>query len=85
MNSPFVQDRAAAFASRLRRQAATNTDRVELAFLLSFGRAPDAEERARSLGFLNNKAKSDAAYVKQRVLASFCQALLSTAEFRNLD
>ena len=87
MNSPFVQKQAAALASRLARETRTNDGRVDAAFMLCFGRAPDAEERQWSLGFLNRRATGDAggADAKQRVLASFCQAMLCTAEFRNLD
>jgi cytochrome c553 len=87
MNSPFVQKQAAALASRLAREAMTNDGRVDAAFLLCFGRAPDAEERQRSLSFLNSRATGDAggAAAGQRLLASFCQAMLCTAEFRNLD
>ncbi|MFQ5731290.1 MAG: PSD1 and planctomycete cytochrome C domain-containing protein [Planctomycetaceae bacterium] len=83
MNSPFVQKRAAAFARRLQREAGTDEQRVRRAFLLCFSRSPDAEETKRSLAFLKRRPTGDAA--GQSVLASFCQALLCTAEFRNLD
>jgi hypothetical protein len=83
MNSPFVQERAAGLASRLLREDKADRQRVEHAFRLCFNRSPDAEESKRSLAFLKNDAADDAA--RKRVLASFCQALLCTAEFRNLD
>ena len=79
MNSPFVQKRAAALAARLQREEKTDEQRVNRAFLLCFGRAPDSEEQKRSLAFFE-KQQND-----QSVLAAFCQALLCTAEFRNLD
>jgi hypothetical protein len=83
MNSPFVQQRSAGLASRLHREDKTDEHRVELAFRLCFNRRPDAEEAKRSLAFLKNNAIDGAA--RQLVLTSFCQALLCTAEFRNLD
>lgn len=82
MNSSFVQDRAKALASRLEKEAGNDRDAVDRAFALCFARQPDAEEAKRSLGFLqNDESKTDDA-IK---MLSFCQALLSTAEFRNLD
>lgn len=87
MNGAFVRQRAAALASRLHGETKTSEQRVEAAFLLCFGRAPDPSESKRSLMFLN-KGAADAAVEspnQQRILTSFCQALLSTAEFRNLD
>ena len=83
MNSPFVQHRATALASRLLRETQTDERHVERAFRLCFNRTPDAEETKRSLAFLKDSATDDAA--RQLVLTSFCQALLCTAEFRNLD
>ena len=78
MNSPFVTQRANALAARLTREADAAEGRVERAFLLCFSRGPDAEEKKQSLAFLNKQAGP-------ATLASFCQALLCTAEFRNLD
>jgi hypothetical protein len=83
MNSTFVQDRATALAQRLSREATSNEDRVKLAFLLSFGREAAPAEVGRSLEFLSQSADREAAADPQ--LVSFCHALLSTAEFRNLD
>ena len=83
MNSPFVRDRSFALAKRLQRHAKTDQQRVNLAFRLCFSRQPDAVEIKRSLSFLKRRANGDAA--GQLVLVSFCQALLCTAEFRNLD
>jgi len=78
MNSAFVTKRAQALAARLTREADTAEGRVERAFVLCYSRAPDAEERKQSLAFLNKNAGP-------ATLARFCQALLCTAEFRNLD
>ena len=82
LNSPFVQKRAAAFASRLSQGATTNEQRVKTAFRLCFGRSPDPVETRRSLAFLKSKSNGTKG---QSGLVRFCQALLCTAEFRNLD
>jgi hypothetical protein len=76
MNSPFVQDRAAAFAARLPDQAEDPRQRVRLAFQWCYNRLPDADEEARSLKFfkqgLDPSAKS--ADTADR-WTSFCQAI----------
>lgn len=77
MNSSFVQDRARALANRLRNETTTDEEFVARAFHLCAGREPHANERDRSLAFLNNET--------ELTRLSFCQAMLSTAEFRNLD
>jgi hypothetical protein len=76
MNSPFVQARAKALAARLTREVQTDDERIKRAFLLCFGRPPDADEAKIAASFLSNN---------QNALATFCQGLLATAEFRNLD
>ncbi len=80
MNSSFVQLRAEAFAGRLQREAATASKLVELAFQWCFSREPDSEELARSLAFLSIEEPNTDVQTQ-----SFCQAMLCTAEFRNLD
>ncbi len=86
LNSPFVQDRAKGLAKRLA-QEATDEQRVKKAFVLCFSREPEEIELRRSLEFLNCETKSpgEPAKVDSRQLLSLCQALLATAEFRNLD
>ena len=86
MNSPFVQARADSLASSLSQQTGSDEERVLLGFQLCFARQPLPDELERSLNFLSEKqvvAKEGAP--ENTVLVSFCQALLSTAEFRNLD
>jgi len=90
MNSSFVQQRSLALAERVRREAgAAAVKRVRRAFRLCFARAPDADETSRALKFLLADAgvsgKPQAAAGQSDRLRSFCQALLCTAEFRNLD
>ena len=91
MNSPFVQARARALADRLLREAGDKDDdaRIRRAFLLCFNRAPADDETRIATSFLA-RGKSiagagDEESVRRQLLAVCCQALLSTAEFRNLD
>ena len=76
LNSPFVQARAQALANRLLREAPTTEARIHLAFQLCFTRPPDAQEEKLATDFLTKNPNS---------LPTFCQSLLATAEFRNLD
>jgi hypothetical protein len=86
MNSPFVQARAKGLAQRVRREAESEAEQVRRAFVLCFGRAPDAEETNLANAFLAKGRELAADDVqREQVLAGYCQALLSTAEFRNLD
>ncbi|NQV26555.1 MAG: DUF1553 domain-containing protein [Rhodopirellula sp.] len=87
MNSPFVQDRAAALAKRVRHEAGENQQAiVRTIFRRCFGRLPRADEEAHALTFLSAASSStEVAETREDVLTSFCQAVLCTAEFRNLD
>jgi len=80
MNSPFVQTRAKALADRVVKQADSDRQRIQLAFSLCFSRNADAEELQIAEEFFGASSTSD-----EELLMSYCQALLSTAEFRNLD
>ena len=87
MNSPFVQARSQALAARLMQDADDEEERIRDAFQLCFSRDPDEEELRLAKAFLERgmqRAGDDEA-VRKQVLASYCQALLSLAEFRNLD
>jgi Protein of unknown function (DUF1553) len=84
LNSPFVSQRAEALAARLEQETPTTKARIEKAFLLCFGRLPLKEEQTRSLDFLE-ETNTDQEQSGHQKLISFCQALLCTAEFRNLD
>ncbi|HUP79974.1 MAG TPA: DUF1553 domain-containing protein, partial [Pirellula sp.] len=87
MNSSFAQDRARGLAARLIKEERTDEQRIQKAFLLCFSRQPEQLEMKRSLQFLSHKMNpavtSNDAVPEQ--LLNFCQALLCTAEFRNLD
>ncbi len=86
MNSSFVQSRATALADRVQKEAGTHEERLSHAFELCFGRAPDTEETQFAKAFFSREqlnANADDSYRKR--LVTYCQALLATAEFRNLD
>ncbi|TXT38356.1 MAG: hypothetical protein FD138_412 [Planctomycetota bacterium] len=86
MNSPFVQSRATALADRVLREAESREQRLRHAFVLCFSRAPDAEESKLAAAFFDqNQVNSDNDQQYRKLLDSYCQALLATAEFRNLD
>ncbi len=87
MNSPFVSDRAKNMAERLEEETSSAKEQIEQAFLLCFGRPPLPEEAECSLVFLKpaeeRAGSDDKPY--HSILIRYCQALLCTAEFRNLD
>jgi cytochrome c553 len=82
MNSSFVQQRSRALAERLVDETDTKRQSVERAFQLCFTRNPGQDELERCLEFLR---QADSSGDDLLTLQSFCQALFSTAEFRNLD
>jgi hypothetical protein len=90
MNSPFVQQRSVALAQRVRKESGRSARAtVRRTFRLCFNRPPAPDELSRALRFLVSEPTSsgDAPGSQPRIdpLTSFCQALLCTAEFRNLD
>ncbi|MGV3484127.1 MAG: DUF1553 domain-containing protein [Planctomycetaceae bacterium] len=87
LNSPFVRERAEKFASRLNAQCDSTEQIVRDAFLRCFSREPDPDEMQRSLRFLADNQRDDNAEGRAvpPELINFCQAMLCTAEFRNLD
>ena len=84
MNSPFIHDRAVSLARRVGAKSGDAKEQVMQAFLLCFSRPPDSEELKLASEFLGQQTKANGEDEPQ-VLVSFCQALLATAEFRNLD
>lgn len=87
MNGPFVQARAKALAARLAREAGDDDRRIRLAFQLCFSRLPDAGETESAAAFLERgmDLAGDGETLRRQLLEAYCQALLATAEFRNLD
>ena len=82
MNSPFIREQAKGFARRISTQARTPAEQTRLAFALCFNREPDTDEIELGKTFFKRGATGDDS---QLALTTYCQALLATAEFRNLD
>ena len=86
MNSPFVQSRSTALAIRTLRETDRHDQQISHAFLLCFGRIPDAEETKLATAFFDQNQVDFGDERQFRILlVTYCQALLATAEFRNLD
>ncbi len=86
MNSPFVQARAKGLAQRVQREAEGEPEQIRRAFVLCYGRTPDEQETKLAAAFLvRGRELATDAIQQEQLLAGYCQALLSTAEFRNLD
>ncbi len=88
MNGVFVQEQAAALAARLAKMEATSEGRIRGAFRLCFNRLPDEKEMELAMRFFESSgaaASSAADADADTLLATYCQALLATAEFRNAD
>lgn len=85
MNSPFMQGRSVALAERVLREASGTEERIRHAFVLCFNRLPDATEFALTLSYFKAAQKSSTPADEQKIFTSYCQSLLSTAEFRNMD
>lgn len=80
MNGPFVQEQAAALAQRIMKEKPTLPERLRRVFSLCFNRAPDDKELQLARAFFAGGSESDPAR-----MTAFCQALLSSAEFRYAD
>lgn len=76
LNNPFVLQQANAFAKRLNAEAKTQNRKIQLAFLLAYGRPPRKEESRAAADFLRDMKSSG------NGLELFCQSLLASAEFR---
>ena len=92
MNSPFVRERAESFAKRILKRSTNQNKQIRHAFYLCFNRPPAKEEQQAAVEFFSNirefaDVKSDESADSEplKILTNYCQALLSTAEFRNLD
>jgi mono/diheme cytochrome c family protein len=73
-NSTFVNQQAAMFAERLRRQAGSQpSEQVHLGFQLAFARTPDPEEKNLCVELIDEHG-----------LAQFCRVLLNANEFMHL-
>lgn len=83
MNSPFMAERARAFAARLEAESSTEEERVKNACLLLFGRNPSAEEQELAEAFLSTSVESTGSG-KLNVLQQYAQVLLSSNELMHL-
>jgi len=81
LNSPFIQENAAAFAKRFQGTSADPKERITAAYLTAFSRPPTAAEIARAESYLNTHA-SGRGSSPEAALTTFCQALFASAEFR---
>ena len=97
MNDPFVVEQSEKMAQRL--ASATGMDdagRVDLAYEIALGRVASSAEKGRAMRYLSDFGGDfggDVSYTSKgwikeargRAWASFCQALMASAEFRYLN
>jgi len=75
LNSPFMNQQAAAFATRLEAESGADCrEQIRRGFVLAFGRPPDEEE-----------TRVAEAFVQDHGLVLFCRALYSANEFLYLN
>jgi hypothetical protein len=83
LNSPFIYDNAAAMARRLLDTGSMdNQQRINAAYLTALSRPPTRAELARAESYVIKQSAGGAA---DMAWATFCQALLASAEFRYLN
>jgi hypothetical protein len=82
MNGTFMQEQAMALAARVMKQETALPARIRSVFVLCFNREPDAKEMALAGSFFQTTSASDG---DAKLMAVYCQALLSSAEFRYAD
>ncbi|MFT5471437.1 MAG: hypothetical protein ACI8UO_006571, partial [Verrucomicrobiales bacterium] len=91
MNNSFVSAQAKSMGASLLERSDDPKQRVGFAFLQTYGRAPTQEEIQSCINFFNKfmpAAAREAGGRKEAeelAMASFCQALFSSAEFRFLN
>jgi mono/diheme cytochrome c family protein len=86
MNSPYVRGYALSFAAKLAPSAQKSpSDAVTLGYQTAIGRAPDAEELAASVAFIESQIASyreaNKPNAQELALADFCQVLFGLNEF----
>jgi len=87
INGAWTLDRARAMAGRLDRLTADavgdrDPARIDRAYRLAFGRAPEADELADGLAFLRRAADPKA---RGEALVDYCHVLLNSNEFLYVD
>ncbi len=83
LNSDFMVRQSKALAARLKRENATDSERIDRAFRLIYGRGPSESEKSEAMEFLAGTANSDADRLS--TLEQLCLALLGTNELAYLD
>ncbi|MBI1323480.1 DUF1553 domain-containing protein [bacterium] len=83
LNSDFMVRQSKALAARLTRERTTDTERIDRAFRLIYGRSPAESEKTAAVEFLADSPKSDADRLTP--LEQMCLALLGTNELVYLD
>jgi hypothetical protein len=82
MNDPFVHAQAKRLAARLVAERADDAGRIERAWMLAFGRAPSATEKAGAAEFV---AKVRAKSSEAEAWESYARVVLRTNEFIYVD
>jgi len=86
MNSPFIKQRANAFAKRLLQERPTDRERIQHAYQLCYSRPPTDDEVADLLNYIQRyQAADQASDDRQRVWTSMARAMLTSNEFFFLD
>ena len=86
MNNPFVIQQSEALARRVTEEKQTPSDRIQRAFLLTFGRSATRGEREAMAGFIKRFEPSpDSKQPGMDKFAALCQSLFASAEFRYVD
>jgi hypothetical protein len=88
MNSPFVLEQAKSMAQRLLGDdKMDDAGRVGRAYQMAFARPPTDAERERAVGYIRKtlESMSKEKNAPLSAWASFCQALLASAEFRYVE
>jgi mono/diheme cytochrome c family protein len=74
LNNPFMVQQAEFFAERVRQMETEPAKQVDAAYLLAYGRTPDADERVAMTG-----------YLERHGLANLCRLLFNANEFMFVD
>jgi hypothetical protein len=81
MNSPFVQQCAAAFAARVQPLGEHHAARVAASYRLAFGRRPSDTEISAALAFLAAESQAMIGDPQAAAWTRLCHALLASNEF----
>ncbi|NOS69025.1 MAG: DUF1553 domain-containing protein [Verrucomicrobia bacterium] len=89
LNSPFLHEKAAKCASRLRLACGDESQRIEMAWRLTTGRTPTESERSEAAEFLSayraELVAAGQADAEPGALAAYVRSLFTSNEFLHLD